>query len=1442
MHRRSQADIEARCDTASFCFTTRVRAYRWMGLIAAVMIPMIGFAYAYAGPEPPAFHGATVVASVLMSGLVVLSYGGSSAQRWFIRLTVGALYALMAWSVGLAAWSGFAPAYGLGVLCTFLGLGVARSIGVRSATPLLRFMAFSLVLTAVALPVSGAEPATGGIVLAMLLAAGLFLYVALTARLDTSDNLTDQSRRYRLLAEYSNDLICLHAADGQYLYASPACEDLLGYSQDQLLGKSPFAFIHPDDAERLQRTAQQMLQDEQALQRSTYRIQSAEGGYVWFESDLALIRAEDGTVRRWVTASRDVTDRVRAEQSLSERERQYRTVLSSVQEVIFQTDDEGVWTFLNPAWTTLTGFSVEDTLDTPYHQYLDPEDHQQGLAAMEALLDGTKAQAQKELRFLQVDGTYRWVEIVARPMYDESGTVTGTTGTLKNITARREAEAALHQETELLENIMATNVAAIAVVDTAGKVVFANKRTESLLRLEPTHLRGLPYHDPGWTFTDLDGRPVTRSERAFQRVIDTGQPVYEVKHAITWPDGEQKVIAINGAPLRDDHGRVVRVVLSIEEITEQWRAENALSESERTYRTLFERASVPIFIFRPGDERIVDANSAACSTYGFARGELVGMSLKTLTKEVGRGEDEIRTILEEGTSRNFETVHYRSDGTPLHLLVSCSAFQYQGYETVLCFARNMTERRRAERARRESEKRYRQLVETSPDAIAVHDGTAIVFANDAAVELFGADTRDELMGLSTLSFVHPEALEQAAERIAAALNGDYQSLPPVEYQLVRLDGSPFEAEVRTSVVRYDEQRAIQIVVRDVTERKRAETALKRAKKEAEAAARAKSEFLANMSHEIRTPMNGVIGMTSLLLDTELNSEQREYTETIRTSGDALLSLINDILDFSKIEAGELGLEQQPFVVDRCVEEAVSLLTSKAAEKELELVCHVSPEVPPVVKGDVTRVRQILVNLLSNAIKFTEDGEVVVSVEATSAPTAKAVQLAFSVRDTGIGIPKERLDRLFQSFTQADSSTTRKYGGTGLGLAISQQLAHLMDGTIRVQSEEGVGSTFTFVVTLPPQPEAKVPAYLTRPQPLLDGRRVLLVDDHVPARTALRDVLEPWGCTVDAAASVDEARAALHDAAEDDASYDVVLFDAALPSLRGLELVTALHEATGAAVELVPLLSLSANRSGRALAEHDAVTATVMKPVRPAQLWRILQQLFGEADTALGEDAEQRAGSSFDHSMGERRPLQILIAEDNLINQKVTRRILRQLGYRADLVSNGAEAVEAVQRQAYDVVLMDVQMPEVDGVEATREIIATMGADRPKIIAMTAAAMEGDRQRCLRAGMDNYVPKPVDADALVDALDEAWHDLKSERSDSPQAATSANGSGASPRGDTASPRGRGVYDRHRSGLRSRTGCVVLRHQPRSCFPSFQRRGLLRDRRGSLSRAHENDGSR
>lgn len=782
----------------------------------------------------------------------------------------------------------------------------------------------------------------------------------------------------------------------------------------------------------------------------------------------------------------------------------------------------------------------------------------------------------------------------------------------------------------------------------------------------------------------------------------------------------------------------------LHDVTERKQAEARLEQSETLFRGLFDLSPDAIVVIDPHDRNvlwpIIDCNMVACVMSGYQREELIGHSVDILNVTPGTQAGQIAYMkqLREAGIFKLETHHRRKNGVIFPVEVSTTLITVGERELVIGIDRDITEKKWAEAELIREKKFLEALNLNSPAAIVVLDNDERILSSNPAFEKLYGYSHDEVLGVKI------DTLITTSETTAEAKAYTQQALTDTVHALSRRrrkDGSLVDVEIFGVPVLLDEEKVGALAIyHDISE-------LVRARKEAEEASRTKSEFLANMSHEIRTPMNGVIGMLELALDTSLSPEQRDYLQTSLQSAEALLTLLNDILDFSKVEAGRLELESINFSLRNAVEDVAYTLARRAQDKGLEMACLIDPDLTSDLRGDPGRLRQILVNLVGNAIKFTHQGEIVIRAEPIE-ETETGVIIHFAVQDTGIGIPHERQAAVFDRFTQADGSTTRKYGGTGLGLTISRQLVEAMGGKIGVESTAGSGSTFWFDLKFEKQVrEKRGTAPLTLGPVNLTRARVLIVDDNQTNRMILTKNVEALGLRVAVVPSGAKALEVLRNAHRSDDSFHVVLLDMQMPGMDGEQTARAIKSDPALKDIKILILTSMGQRGDAVRLEALGCSGYLHKPVKQ-------QMLFDAIIAVLGR--EEEPGLITRHTLSEQRKfgLRVLLAEDNPINQKLAVVLLQKAGFSVDAVETGAQALEKVQANQYNAVLMDVQMPEMDGLEAThriREWEKDTGRHIP-IIAMTAHAMQGDRERCLEAGMDDYVTKPLQPKVLFSALD------------------------------------------------------------------------------------------
>lgn len=786
-------------------------------------------------------------------------------------------------------------------------------------------------------------------------------------------------------------------------------------------------------------------------------------------------------------------------------------------------------------------------------------------------------------------------------------------------------------------------------------------------------------------------------------------------------------------------------IVIVRDMTDRQEMELALKDAETYLRNIIASMDAGLLVVNGKTHEIMDANPKAAAMIGLDIPKIIGKHCHHFLCP-GKREQCPITNPDIHQVSHSEIFLLAANGKKIPILKSVTKVELSGHPCLLESFIDISERKRFEAEMQESEEKFRVLTEASLDGIFVIQDDRLVYANPAFASVFGY-TQEEILNLSSpMELIHPEDVFLVKKSLIAHLNGEMSSIRII-FRGKRKNGSMIVCEELGRQIHYRGKPGVIGTLMDITERKQAEANLIKAKEAAEAADRAKSEFLAVMSHEIRTPLNSILGFSTLLSNSQLTSEQRDFLRTILSSGNELLFLINGILDYSKIEAGRLELEKAPTDPARCIQDVFDMLTSRTAEKGLELIFSPSPGLPEWVEADPARLRQILLNLLGNAIKFTEKGEVEISLHAARSASS-AWQLSFAIRDTGIGIPADKMDRLFKPFSQVDSSTTRRFGGTGLGLVISQRLCKLMGGEIHVESHPGSGSTFTFTIVAPETAETAGASCLPRPQSAelasLRTRHVLLVDDTPASRHSMSRQLESWGLAVTAC----PFNLAPLGQSEKLAAFNLGIITAPPKKSISPDFVRQIRRHRNETQ--LPLILITPPSAGIAKTGETEFQAQLARPVHYDLLYRIIiKTLFGSAFSVPTNPDEYPAQSS-PKDVSKILPMRLLLAEDNEPNQKLTIQLLHQMGYVCDVACDGEKAMAALKGKNYDVVLADIHMPILDGLELARRIRSgECGEDAKKtiLIALTANAMQGDREKCIAAGHNEYLSKPINLSTL-----------------------------------------------------------------------------------------------
>lgn len=1060
-----------------------------------------------------------------------------------------------------------------------------------------------------------------------------------------------------------------------------------------------------------------------------------------------------------------------AESALAQREAEFARlaqVAARTTNAVLITDREGRIDWVNEAFLHVTGYSAAEAAGhLPEELFAgpgtDPVDAEKLNLALEK-----KAGTRSELLLYRKNGEPYWAEIDIQPIM-QNGEFHGFIGLQSDITASKQDRERLGRLSRLNQAVLDGLQPVVFSIDDNGIMTTWNKAGERLLGYSPDEMVGRPLPLMLMDANQLEqrvaelsaeiGRPVSPGID-FLRASEGLERYNSLEWTLTAKNGSPIPVQLSVSHIADAGEGSAGYVGIVYDLRARKEAEQALRRSELRLRTVVESTTDGLVTF---DQNgcVEEVNPAAERMFGYFTDEMRGLGFAELTRSMERHAGatqpaEAVPALDDAPEGAREVTAYRKDGSLFSAEITVSAFQLSGDQHYIAVFRDITDRKRAEEVIHRSRQQLLELTSNIPGAVfqlqtrGPREGR-FLFVSDGMATLSGR-TKEQVMkrGIVLLSAVHPEDRGRVLRRILRSI------LRTREFQCTYRLGAPDRWQWISGraipQIQPDGSTVWNGVLIDISELKRAErrlaeqaAELSAALAQAQVATRAKSDFLATMSHEIRTPMNGVIGMTTLLLDTHLTTEQQDYVQTIRNSGEALLSVINDVLDFSKIESGKMDLESAPFELSSVVEESMEMVSGLAHRKSLELQTFLSKNLPHGVVGDAARLRQILLNLLGNAVKFTSSGSVGLSVEVEARKNDQAV-IVFAVRDTGIGIDPAALHHLFESFTQADTSTTRRFGGTGLGLAITKRLVEMMGGEISVRSTVGIGSEFR--VTIPfPITQTALPAEYDLSQ--LRGRRVLVVDDNQTNRRILRELLEFAGMIPESASGGPEALALLDARLRGGARFDAAILDFHMPEMDGLLVLRVLRSIPAYAKLPVLLLGSVGDKDLVESARSLGTSIIMVKPVRRAPLLRNLCKAMGlcsEETAAAARPAPQVTPSS----------ARILLAEDNPINQKVAQLMLQRLGYQPQLAANGQEAVEAIRSGHFDVVLMDCQMPVMDGFDASRRIRELeAGTSRHiPIIALTASAISGDEERCRAAGMDDYLTKPVNA-AILETKIRQW---------------------------------------------------------------------------------------
>ncbi len=1170
---------------------------------------------------------------------------------------------------------------------------------------------------------------------------------------ETEDALRFTEAMFRGIYENATDGIFQTTPEGKFLSANPMLAKIYGFATPEELVTafsdiSRQLYVDPARREEFVR----LMRENEIIQGFESQVFNAKHEIIWISENARAVRDAEGKLRYYEGTVENITERKRAEFAVREAERRFRSIWERSADGMRLTDQNGVLRAVNPAYCRIVGMSEAEMLGQCYTvSYLPCEEVDRLHALYRENYQSRAIPEHLERNVVFRNGRKAILEL-SNSFVENDGQPPLILSIFHDVTESRRAEELLRNSEGRFRSIWEESVDGMRLIDKDGLTRAVNPAFCQMVGLAEIELLGRPYTE----HYDQGEDAQARLER-FRRNYQTRSIAAHMERRITLRDGRTVHVEL-AISLVEVEGEDPLVLTVFRDLTGRKEIEAALRESEFLYHSLVD--NLPQNMFRKDMAgRFTFVNQRYSQEIGKTREEIIGKTdldifPASLAEKYQR--DDHRII---ASGKSFETIeaHFTPErGKTYVQVVKTPLFDRDGQALgIQGIFWDVTERKRIEEQLAAERDLLRALLDNVPDRIYFKDtGSRFLECSLAMAKRLGLKDPTAVVGKTDFDFHPPElAREFFADEQKILLTGT-----PIINKIERQQSTD-GAEIWASVTKVPLRNRAGFITgiigisRDITDIKRVERELQQARDVALESTRLKSQFLAAMSHEIRTPMNGVVGMIELLLDTDLAAQQREFAETVFTSAHALLHIINDILDFSKIEAGKLTLETTDFDLRETVERSAELLAHRAQAKNLELISWMPPDVANQLRGDPVRVQQILVNLIGNAVKFTEHGEVVVRV-LKEAETDTSITVKFSVEDTGIGIAPEAQTKIFQAFTQADGSTTRKYGGTGLGLSISRQLVELMSGKLQLRSTLGEGSTFWFTVTLEKQ-SGQTARDLSNSR--LSGTRLLVVTENTHLRHAFASMAASLGVSCAGLRSSDEALHALRDAAAGGSPFDTAAIDIKIAGSDGLTLAQNIKAEADIADTKLILLTPFGQRLDADIMQMAGLSGSLLKPVRLSRLEEcLLRVLTHDSRTPLPPSP---AETVFLHRgqapPGETRQLRILLVEDNTVNQRVALLQLRKLGYVPDTALNGEQAVTAVQTRPYDVVLMDCHMPVMDGYTATqciREWEQQNQRPRLRILAMTADAGRGDAEHCYAAGMDDFITKPVHLPELNAALE------------------------------------------------------------------------------------------